>query len=99
VWRSDRILALDVGASKVVLAEFSLAKPRGLELLQYGVAELGIEPDGDADTSAYIVTTIRDLLRQHNMRPAPLLMTLSGQATLASPSVMSVSGAGVNASI
>lgn len=80
MWNSDRILALDVGASKVVLAEFSLAKPRGLELLQYGVAELGIEPDGDADTSAYIVTTIRDLLRQHNMRPAPLLMTLSGQA-------------------
>jgi len=80
VFKSDRVIAVDIGASKIVLAEFSVAKPRGLQLLNYGIADLGIEPDGDADTSAYIVTTIREQLRLLGVKPAPLLMTMSGQA-------------------
>lgn len=80
MFKSDRVIAVDIGASKIVLAEFSVAKPRGLQLLNYGIADLGIEPDGDADTSAYIVTTIREQLRLLGVKPAPLLMTMSGQA-------------------
>ncbi len=77
---SDRILALNIGASRLSLAEFKVKQGQPPELLQYGVAELGIEPDSETDPSAYIVSTLRDLMRDRGMRPAPLLMTLSGQA-------------------
>ncbi len=79
MFKSDRILALDIGASKLVLAEFSVKNSRVPELLRYGIQELG-NSTGDTDASAYIVSAVRDLMREHHMRRAPLLMTLSGQA-------------------
>ena len=48
----DRILALDIGASKLVVAEFIASKPSGLELINYAVAPLGIDPDSTADIGA-----------------------------------------------
>jgi len=80
VFRSDRILALDVGASKIVLAEFATSKNGVPQLLDYAVGSLGAEPDSELDVSAYIVSAIRELLREHAMRAAPLLITMSGQA-------------------
>jgi type IV pilus assembly protein PilM len=80
VFSSDRILALNIGASRLALAEFRVRPGRPPELIQYGMAELGIEPDSETDPSAYIVSTLRDLMRERGIRPAPLLMTLSGQA-------------------
>ncbi|MDD5707701.1 MAG: type IV pilus assembly protein PilM, partial [Kiritimatiellae bacterium] len=80
MFASDRILALNIGASKLALAEFKVRAGQAPELNQYGVAELGIEPDSETDPSAYIVSAIRDLMRERGIRPAPLLMTLSGQA-------------------
>ena len=77
---SDRILALDIGASKIVLAEFSLKNTSMPELLRYGIGDLGMELDSDTDVTAYVVSTVRDLMREQGIKPAPLLMTLSGQA-------------------
>lgn len=80
MFKSDRILALDIGASKVVLAEFSAKKGDVPNLLKYGIGRLGILPETDTDTSAFIVTTIREIMRDQNISPAPLFMTVSGQA-------------------
>ena len=80
MFKSDRILALNIGASRLALAEFRIRNGQPPELLQYGLAELGIEPDSETDPSAYIVSTLRDIMRERGIRPAPLLMTLSGQA-------------------
>ncbi len=77
---SDRILALNIGASRLALAEFKVKNGHPPELLQYGMAELGIEPESETDPSAYIVSTLRDIMRERGIRPAPLLLTLSGQA-------------------
>ncbi|NLF23609.1 MAG: pilus assembly protein PilM, partial [Lentisphaerae bacterium] len=77
---SDRILALNIGASRLALAEFKVKNGQAPELLQYGLADLGIEPESETDPSAYIVAALRDLMRERGIRPAPLLMTLSGQA-------------------
>lgn len=76
---SDRIIALDIGASKVVVAEFSVARGAP-QLLNYSVMPLGVETDTETDTSAYVVAAIRDAMRVCHMKPAPLLMTVSGQA-------------------
>jgi type IV pilus assembly protein PilM len=80
VLTSDRILALNIGASRLALAEFKVKNGQPPELLQYGMAELGIEPESETDPSAYIVSTLRDIMRERGIRPAPLLLTLSGQA-------------------
>jgi type IV pilus assembly protein PilM len=80
VFTSDRILALNIGASRLALAEFRVKNGQAPELVQYGMAEMGIEPESETDPSAYIVSTLRDIMRDRGIRPAPLLMTLSGQA-------------------
>jgi len=79
VARTNRIIALDIGASKVVLAEFAVSRDGAPELTNYGIGQLGIQLDSETDPSAYVVSTIRDLMRERNIKPAPLLMSISGQ--------------------
>lgn len=77
---SDRVLALDVGASKLVLAQFKVVKPRGLELTDYAVSPLGFDPDATPDPSAFIVAALRDALRANSgIRPGPVALSISGQ--------------------
>ncbi|MBM4147466.1 MAG: type IV pilus assembly protein PilM [Lentisphaerae bacterium] len=78
--RSRRILALDIGSSKVVLAEFALLKSGEIHLTDCGIGSLGFEPDTEGDVSAYIVSAIRDVMRARGMRPGHLMMTVSGHA-------------------
>jgi len=80
MFERDRILALDLGASKIVLAEFHISKAGDLELLRYGISATGAETKSESDKLAYIVTAIRDIMREQGIRPAPMLMTVSGQA-------------------
>jgi len=79
VARTNRIIALDVGASKVVLAEFAVSRDGAPELTNYGIGYLGIQMDSETDPSAYVVSTIRDLMRERNIKSAPLVMSISGQ--------------------
>ena len=76
----DRILALDMGASKIALAEFQISKNGNLELMRYGINPTGAETKSESDKLAYIVTAINDIMREQGIRPAPMLMTVSGQA-------------------
>ena len=76
---SDRVIALDVGASKLVLAEFRAVKPQGLELVSYAVSPLGVDADSTPDPSAYIVAGIRDALRESGIRPGAVALSISGQ--------------------
>jgi type IV pilus assembly protein PilM len=80
MFERDRILALDLGASKIVLAEFQISKGGDLELVRYGINPTGAETKSESDKLAYIVTAIRDIMREQGIRPAPMLMTVSGQA-------------------
>ncbi len=79
LFEKDRMLALDIGAGKVVLAEFRTDRQGGLELLNYGVDRLGGGHESETDRLAYIATAIRSLMRDHDFKPAPLYMTISGQ--------------------
>ncbi len=79
MFASDRILALNVGAGKVVLAEFSVKHGRVPVLLNYGIGELGVEPDNESATSAFLIAALKEIMSAKGIRPAPLLMTVSGQ--------------------
>ncbi len=78
--RSQRILALDVGSSKLVLAEFNAPAGQVPELLNYGIGAFGADLETETDLSAYIVSTVRDIMREHGIKKAPLIMAVSGQA-------------------
>ena len=77
---ANRILALNIGAGQVTLAEFKVSEGNSPELMQYGSMPLGVEPDSDADSSAYVIDALRTLMREKSIHPAPLLMSVSGQA-------------------
>lgn len=76
---SDRILALDVGNSKIVLAEFRIIEATSLELINYSVSPLGFDPETTLDPSAYIVSGIRDAMRSSGIRPGVVAVSMSGQ--------------------
>jgi type IV pilus assembly protein PilM len=80
MFAGKRVLALDIGASKLVLAEFSVARSEGPQLLNYDLAPLDVEPEAQAGYVDAVSAAIREMMRRSGLRPAPLLMTVSGQA-------------------
>jgi type IV pilus assembly protein PilM len=79
MFKSDRILTLNIGASQIVLAEFRILKSGGLELMTYGTGKLGVAPEEETEVSAYIVSTLRDLMREKKIKPGPVLISISSQ--------------------
>jgi len=79
VFSSDRILALNVGASKVVLAEFAVRSGRAPELTNYGMAEVGGDPETETGVGSHLVSAVREIMKTCGIRPAPLMLSLSGQ--------------------
>jgi len=79
VFSSDRILALNVGASKIVLAEFFVKGGRAPEMSNYGMAEVGVDPESETGTGTHLVAAIREIMKSRGIRPAPLMLALSGQ--------------------
>jgi len=77
VFSSDRILTLNVGAGKITLAEFIVKSGRQPELLRYGMSLAGSTPEG-APAPA-LSDAIRSIMRANGIRPAPLMVALSGQ--------------------
>jgi len=57
------------GASKLVLAQFAAMRNGGLEILNYAVAPIGLDPEVATESSAYVVSAIRDMMRKSNIRP------------------------------
>lgn len=79
MFASDRILALNVGAGKILLAEFSVKSGRPPELMNYGMADLGVDPENDAGSGAHFGAAIREIMKARGIRPAPVMVSLSGQ--------------------
>ncbi len=79
MFSSDRILALNVGASKIVLAEFIVRSGRPPELTNYGMSELGVDPENDAGVGVHLIPAIREIMKTRGIRPAPMMLSLSGQ--------------------
>jgi type IV pilus assembly protein PilM len=80
VLKTKRILALDIGASKLTLAEFGRSSEGGPELLRYGFEALPVGPESENDPAPFIAQAVREIMRREGMRPAPLYMSVSGQA-------------------
>ena len=76
---TKRLIALDVGGSNLRLAEFEGSAATGLQLMSYEITSLALQPGGDTDTSAYIVSAIRDIMRTRGIKPGPVLLSVAGK--------------------
>jgi len=79
VFSSNRILALNVGASKIALAEFVIQGGNSPKLLNYGMADMAPSAEGATSNSEALVAAMRSIMKARGIRQAPLLITLSGQ--------------------
>lgn len=76
---SNHMLALNVGAGKLALAEFSVRHGRVPILLNYGFGDFGVDPESESASSAFLIAALKDVLSVRGIRPAPLMMAVSGQ--------------------
>ena len=76
----DRILALDIGSSSLKLAEFSGLKSGGLQLMNYSIASLELDPTQESDRASQIVLTLRDMLRESGLKGPRVVMSVPGQS-------------------
>ena len=79
MFTSDRILALDIGTSALKLAEFLPRKSGSVELINFAVGFLGLGPSDDDERSNYLTITIREMMRERQIKPGRVLLTVSGQ--------------------
>ncbi len=78
-WRSNRVLAMDIGASELKIAEFT-RKRTGWELTLLEMQPLALEPGSEADPSLAIISSLQDLLKDRKVRPAPVVLSVTGQS-------------------
>lgn len=79
MFEKNRVITIDLGASKVAVGEFSLGKGGVPTLTNYGISPIEGEGGSESDRLAFIVTAIRDQLRELGIKPAPMVLSVSGQ--------------------
>ena len=77
---SDKILALDIGASNVKVAEFQASKTQGLRLINFNYAELGIDPEHEENRKALVISTVANVLKEKNIRATNVVFSVPGQS-------------------
>lgn len=78
--KGHRILALDIGAGSIKLAEFISTRDGSIELVNFGVSSLGADAASDAERHAIITATIKELMHDCQIKPGPVLLSVSGQS-------------------
>jgi type IV pilus assembly protein PilM len=81
---TNRILAIDIGASRIKLAEFTFGRG-GMELTGIHQAPLDVvsqngEVADEASTTLAIVNSLQTTIKEKNIKPAPVLMSVTGQS-------------------
>jgi type IV pilus assembly protein PilM len=77
---SDRILALDIGASSVKIGEFHATRGEGLRLINFNHAEIGVDPEHEENRKELIIAAVQNMLREKNIRPTTVIFSVPGQS-------------------
>jgi type IV pilus assembly protein PilM len=76
----SRIVTLNIGASKAVLAEYAVKGKQELTLTAYGSTELiGLDWEAEGSAEAVLVPALRELAQSVGIKPGPLALALNGQ--------------------
>lgn len=76
---TNRVLAVDIGSSRIKLGEFSFSRA-GMELLSIHQASLDVDATAETDATLAIVNALQETIKQKKIRPAPVVMSVSGQS-------------------
>ena len=87
---AKRILALDIGASSVKLAEYEGGRG-GLTLVNYGIAALAASLDA-GNAGALLSPALLEIVREKGIKPGPVNVSISGQMVF--PRFASIPAAG-----
>ena len=75
-----RIVTLNIGASRAVLAEYAVKGKTGLTLTAYGAADLtGLDWEAEGSAEAVLVPALREAAKTAGIKPGPLNLALNGQ--------------------
>ena len=77
---NDRILALDIGAATIKVGEFHVIKGRGLQLVSFGHAGFGAEPEQETHRRDRLVTSLRGVLQSCKIKAKRAVLSVSGQS-------------------
>ena len=76
----SKIVTLNIGASRAVLAEYALKGKNGLTLTAYGAADLvGLDWEAEGSVEAVLVPALREVSKSAGIKPGPLYLALNGQ--------------------
>ena len=76
----SRIVTLNIGASRAVLAEYAVKGKQGLALAAYGSVDLaGLDWDAEGSAQAVLVPALREAAKSAGIKPGPLALALNGQ--------------------
>lgn len=74
------MISLDVGTCTVKVGEFLVSSNGALALNNYGVQELGLDPNKEEDRSPFIIQTVSDILKRTGIKPGNTVLSVSGQS-------------------
>jgi Tfp pilus assembly PilM family ATPase len=75
-----KIVTLNIGASRAVLAEYAVKGKKNLVLTAYGAADLvGLDWEAEGSAEAVLVPALREAAKSAGIKPGPLVLALNGQ--------------------
>ena len=75
-----RIVTLNIGASRAMLAEYAVKGRTGLTLTAYASADLaGLDWEAEGSAEAVLVPALREAAKSAGIKPGPLNLALNGQ--------------------
>jgi type IV pilus assembly protein PilM len=77
---AHKVVTVDLGTSTLKFAEFGIGRGGALTLLDFGVAELGLDPNKEEDRAKFITATLAKLFKQHRIKAKEVLLSISGQS-------------------
>jgi len=75
-----KIVTLNIGASRAMLAEYVLKGKKDLVLSAYGAADLaGLDWEAEGSVEAVLAPALREAAKSAGIKPGPLYLALNGQ--------------------
>jgi type IV pilus assembly protein PilM len=77
---AHKVVTVDLGTSTLKFAEFGITRGGGLTLLNFGVAELGLDPNKEEERAKFITPTLAKLFKDRRIKAKEVYLSISGQS-------------------
>jgi type IV pilus assembly protein PilM len=77
---ANKILTVDLGTSTIKYAEFGVGRGGALTLLNFGVTDLGLDPNKEEDRAIFITPTLAKLFKDRKIKGREVYLSISGQS-------------------